>query len=161
MDKSERLYIQTSVKMSTGHIEYRGVLQQYTLLFHTYAWFALDFADSARGEYIPSSQALDGHVTRGEGIAAGNEAGMQSSEYPWACGTVPAKQLSYQTRQLYDSIYSLPLMSSPPKYPPLHAYDIHDSDQTSLAQRFDSLHDGKPPRPNCRCIRLTKKSRHV
>ncbi|KAM5441180.1 hypothetical protein MferCBS31731_003607 [Microsporum ferrugineum] len=128
--------------MSTGHIEYRGVLQQYTLLFHTYAWFALDFADSARGEYIPSSQALDGHVTRGEGIAAGNEAGMQSSEYPWACGTVPAKQLSYQTRQLYDSIYSLPLMSSPPKYPPLHAYDIHDSDQTSLAQRFDSLHGG-------------------
>ncbi|KAK2855763.1 hypothetical protein FQN49_004864 [Arthroderma sp. PD_2] len=103
--------------MSTGHVEYRNVLQQ--------------------GEYIPSSQAVSGSM---EGNSLAREAGTetQSSEYPWACLPLPVKQQSDQSRQLYDNIYSLPLMSSPQKYPPLIAYDIHDSDNSSLAQGFES-----------------------
>lgn len=97
------------------------------------------FADPSRREYIPSLQALshgvDGHLIRQDGTLVGYD-GVHSSEYPWTCLRVPVKQETHQTRLLYDSIYSLPLMSGPPKYQPQPAYVTHDSTQTPLTQRF-------------------------
>ncbi|EGE02370.1 hypothetical protein TEQG_01409 [Trichophyton equinum CBS 127.97] len=111
--------------MSTGEVEYRSVLQQ--------------------SEYISSSQALSEdvgrHIARYDGIPVGHDGGMHPSEYPWTCLPVPVKQETHHARQLYDSIYSLPLMSSPPKYQPHLTYDTNESDQTPLTQRF-GISDG-------------------
>ncbi|OAL63403.1 hypothetical protein A7C99_5797 [Trichophyton rubrum] len=128
--------------MSTGEVEYRSALQQ--------------------SEYISSSQALSedvgGYLARYDGIPIGHDGGVHPSEYPWTCLPVPVKQENHHARQLYDSIYSLPLVSSPPKYQPQLTYDTHEPDQTPLTQRFgisdgyvgaNSLHNGRETKYCC------------
>ncbi|KAF3491698.1 uncharacterized protein GIQ15_01215 [Arthroderma uncinatum] len=134
--------------MYTGDVEYRNALQQYAHFSSVFDFASgegngdVGFTDSARNQYIPSSQALsssmEGNSLARADMAAGNGTGVQSSGYPWAYLPPPVKQQSDQSRQLYDSIYSLPLMSSSPKYPALNAYDIHDSDHSALAQGFEA-----------------------